>query len=47
MRIFGIDPGLQKTGWGVIDVTGNRLQHIAHGVIKTDAKVETAARLRH
>lgn len=47
MRIFGIDPGLQKTGWGVIDVTGNRLQHIAHGVIKTDAKIETAARLRH
>lgn len=45
MRIFGIDPGLQRTGWGVIDVTGNRLTHVAHGVIKTDPKEETAQRL--
>ncbi len=45
MRIFGIDPGLQRTGWGVIDVVGNRLVHVAHGVIKTDAKEETAQRL--
>lgn len=45
MRIFGIDPGLQKTGWGVIDVIGNRLVHVAHGVIKTDAKAETSIRL--
>lgn len=45
MRIFGIDPGLQKTGWGVIDVAGNRLVHVAHGVIKTDAKHETPFRL--
>lgn len=45
MRIFGIDPGLQRTGWGVIDVSGNRLTHVSHGVIKTDAKAPTAARL--
>lgn len=45
MRIFGIDPGLQRTGWGVIDVEGNRLVHVAHGVIKTDPKEETAQRL--
>ncbi|TAL31383.1 MAG: crossover junction endodeoxyribonuclease RuvC [Alphaproteobacteria bacterium] len=45
MRIFGIDPGLQRTGWGVIDVMGNRLVHVAHGVIKTDPKEETAQRL--
>ena len=45
MRIFGIDPGLQRTGWGVIDVSGNRLSHISHGVIKTDAKADTAERL--
>lgn len=47
MRIFGIDPGLQRTGWGIVDVDGNRLTHISHGVIKTDAKAETAARLTH
>ena len=45
MRIFGIDPGLQRTGWGVIDVNGNRLTHVAHGVIKTDPKEEMAQRL--
>jgi crossover junction endodeoxyribonuclease RuvC len=45
VRIFGIDPGLQRTGWGVIDVMGNRLVHVAHGVIKTDPRQETAQRL--
>ena len=38
MRILGIDPGLQRTGWGIIDSTGNRLTHISHGVIATDSK---------
>lgn len=47
MRIFGIDPGLQRTGWGVIDVAGNRLSHVAHGVIGTVASEDTAARLTH
>lgn len=45
MRIFGIDPGLQRTGWGIIDVEGNRLIHISHGVVATDPKAPTAARL--
>lgn len=45
MRIIGIDPGLQRTGWGVIDVSGNSLKHVAHGVISTDSKAETAQRL--
>ncbi|MDE1152616.1 MAG: crossover junction endodeoxyribonuclease RuvC [Micavibrio sp.] len=47
MRVFGIDPGLQRTGWGVIDVAGNRLSHVSHGVIQTDSKMETAQRLKH
>ena len=46
MRIIGIDPGLQRTGWGVIDVDGNRLTHVAHGVIKTVAAETLAERLR-
>ncbi len=33
MRIIGLDPGLRKAGWGVISVQGNRLTHVAHGVI--------------
>jgi len=31
MRVIGIDPGLQRLGWGVIDVAGNRLTHVANG----------------
>lgn len=32
MRILGIDPGLQRLGWGVVEVDGTRLTHRAHGV---------------
>ena len=34
--LMGIDPGLRFTGWGVIESHGNRLRHIADGVIATD-----------
>ncbi len=44
-RILGLDPGLAATGWGIIDVDGNRLRHIAHGTIKTRASDELATRL--
>jgi crossover junction endodeoxyribonuclease RuvC len=45
MRILGIDPGLQKTGWGIIESEGSRLTFIASGLIKTDAGVPLYARL--
>ena len=32
MRVLGIDPGLRNLGWGVIDVAGSRLTHVANGV---------------
>lgn len=35
IRILGLDPGLGRMGWGVIDVSGSRLGHVAHGVIAT------------
>lgn len=35
MRILGIDPGLQTTGFGVIDVAGQVLTYVASGTIKT------------
>ena len=31
-RVIGIDPGLRNLGWGVIDVNGSRLAHVANGV---------------
>ncbi|MBI1777234.1 MAG: crossover junction endodeoxyribonuclease RuvC [Proteobacteria bacterium] len=33
MRLLGLDPGLRHTGWGIIDVEGNRLIYVADGVI--------------
>ncbi|SDM24730.1 Holliday junction endonuclease RuvC [Oryzisolibacter propanilivorax] len=35
MRILGIDPGLQTTGFGVVDVDGQRLAYVASGTIRT------------
>lgn len=32
MRVLGIDPGLRNMGWGVIEVNGSRLAHVANGV---------------
>lgn len=45
MRLIGLDPGLRLTGWGVIDVEGNRLRHVAHGVVKVAADRALAERL--
>ena len=46
MRLIGLDPGLRVTGWGVIDVEGNRLRHVAHGVVKVAIAGSLAERLR-
>ena len=35
LRILGIDPGLQTTGFGVIDMSGSKLSYVASGVIET------------
>lgn len=45
MRILGIDPGLQKTGWGVIEYEGHKLSYVASGLIRTDAALPLYARL--
>lgn len=37
MRILGIDPGLQTTGYGVIELEGQRLSYVASGTISTKA----------
>ena len=42
---MGFDPGLRKTGWGIIDVQGSRLSHVANGIIKTDNSLSLADRL--
>ena len=46
MRVLGIDPGLRHTGWGVIDIDGSRLCHIAHGVCISASSDTLAIRLK-
>lgn len=45
-RILGIDPGLQHTGWGVIEAEGSRLRYIASGAIHPATDAALAERLR-
>src|ERR1051326_4975633 len=45
MRVLGLDPGLRHTGWGVIDVAGNRLSHVADGVVHVPTDLSLAERL--
>jgi crossover junction endodeoxyribonuclease RuvC len=44
-RILGLDPGLASAGWGVVEVSGNRLRYIAHGCVETEASRPRAERL--
>ncbi len=45
MRVIGIDPGLRRTGWGVVDVEGARLSHVANGICLSEGDC-LATRLR-
>jgi crossover junction endodeoxyribonuclease RuvC len=45
IRILGIDPGLRRTGWGVIEVEGNRLIYVACGSAESDEADALAHRL--
>ncbi|PIE13448.1 MAG: crossover junction endodeoxyribonuclease RuvC [Rhodobacterales bacterium] len=44
MRVLGIDPGLRNLGWGVIDVQGSKLRHVANGIVQSKGE-ELAPRL--
>lgn len=45
IRIIGLDPGLRRTGWGVVESQGNALRFIASGTVTSDDKDDLAARL--
>jgi crossover junction endodeoxyribonuclease RuvC len=47
IRILGVDPGLRKMGWGVIEAEGSRLSFVACGTVKSDEKQDMAERLKH
>ncbi|WAP67706.1 crossover junction endodeoxyribonuclease RuvC [Jiella pelagia] len=45
IRIVGIDPGLRRTGWGIVETVGNSLRFVASGTVTSDAKCDLASRL--
>lgn len=47
VRIIGIDPGLRRCGWGIIESTGNRLQFVACGTLTPPTQGALANRLVH
>ena len=47
VRILGLDPGLRRTGWGVIVSEGARLRWVAHGVVTPPEAAPLSQRLLH
>ena len=45
IRIIGIDPGLRRTGWGILDTLGSRLSFVAAGTVRPDERLPMAERL--
>lgn len=45
MRLLGLDPGLQATGWGIIESDGLHLRHVANGTVRSTASLPLSARL--
>ncbi len=45
IRIVGIDPGLRRNGWGIVETLGNSLRFVASGTVRSDDKASLAERL--
>jgi crossover junction endodeoxyribonuclease RuvC len=46
IRILGLDPGLRKTGWGIVVSEGSKLSFIACGCVESDGTLSLGERLR-
>lgn len=45
MRILGIDPGIGRCGWGILEARGSKLEARGYGCIETDSSMEVSLRL--
>lgn len=45
VRILGLDPGLRRTGWGLIETRGTKLAYLASGTLTSDGDDDLAVRL--
>lgn len=46
VRILGVDPGLRRTGWGLVTIEGTKLAYVACGTVLSDGKLSLAERLK-
>jgi len=46
IRIIGIDPGLRRMGWGVVETVGNSLRFVGSGTVTSEGDDDLATRLR-
>ena len=46
LRVLGVDPGLAKTGFGIIDYDNCRYRYVAHGVIETSSGDDISVRIQ-
>lgn len=47
MRVLGLDPGSRRTGWGVVDKSGNRFRCVEYGCFTPGARLDLPRRLHH
>lgn len=47
MRVLGLDPGSRRTGWGVVDKSGNRFRCVEHGCVTPPGRLDLPRRLHH
>lgn len=45
MRVLGIDPGIARTGWGIVDENSGKFSTLSYGCFETSSKTETPKRL--
>src|SRR5512138_1733466 len=45
VRILGIDPGLRRMGWGIVESSGSKLTYISSGTVTSDATTALCERL--
>jgi crossover junction endodeoxyribonuclease RuvC len=46
MKVLGIDPGIARCGWGIIEVKDSKLKVIKYGCVETSSKKEVSVRLK-
>lgn len=47
VRVLGLDPGLIRLGWGILDISGNGIEYVTHGIIASKSSEQISDRLKY